>query len=141
LSPENRETKKYTDFTPDDIKKYLNDLRRAVLDGKYTISINENRKENMDFIEDYKIDSKKEKEILLSLQHDDFCYAVDNEKETFAHERLYIFCKSYELDSWGDLEPVDIYIKTNMTQTRRGDDFLFVVSFHKRNKPITYLFK
>jgi hypothetical protein len=28
-----------------------------------------------------------------------------------------------------------------MTQTKRGDDFTIVVSFHKRNKPIEYLFK
>lgn len=141
MSSEKRETKKHTDFTPDDIKKYLNELRRAVLEGKYTISRNENRQENIDFIEQYKIDSKKEKEILLSLQHDDFCYAVDNEKEAFSNERLYIFCKGYELDNWGILEHVEIYIKTNMTQTRRGDDILIIVSFHKRNKPITYLFK
>ncbi|MDO9533988.1 MAG: hypothetical protein Q7J85_01360 [Bacillota bacterium] len=141
MSSEKRETKKYTVFTPDDIKEYLKYLRRAFLDGKYSISINENRQENIDFIEEYKIDSKKETEIFLSLQHDDFCYAVDNEKEAFAHERLYIFCKDYKLDHWGYLEPVEIYMKTNMTQTRRGDDFIIVVSFHKRNKPITYLFK
>jgi len=141
LSTGKRETRKYVDFTPEEIKKYLDDLRRLVLDGMYVISKNENRQENNDFIEEYKIDSKKEKEILLSLQFDDFCYAVDNEKEEFAHERLYIFCKEYELDNWGTLECVEIYIKTNMTKTRRGEEYMIVVSFHKRNKPITYLFK
>lgn len=138
---EKRETRKHTSFTPDDIKKYLDDVRRMVLDGKYTISNNENRQENIDFMEEYKIDSKKEKEILLSLQHDDFCYAVDNEKQEFAHEQLYIFCINYELDNWGTLEHVDIYIKTNITTTRRGNEIIIVVSFHKRNKAITYLFK
>ncbi|KJS16153.1 MAG: hypothetical protein VR69_10445 [Peptococcaceae bacterium BRH_c4b] len=141
MSTGKRETRKYVDFTPEEIKKYLDDLRRLVLDGMYVISKNENRQENNDFIEEYKIDSKKEKEILLSLQFDDFCYAVDNEKEEFAHERLYIFCKEYELDNWGTLECVEIYIKTNMTKTRRGEEYMIVVSFHKRNKPITYLFK
>lgn len=136
-----RQTKKYIDFTPEEIKEYLNNVRRVVLEGKYIIAQNENRKENIDFIEDYKIDSKKEKEILLGIQYDDFCYAVDNDKEEFAHEKLYIFCKGCELDNWGTLEFVEIYIKTNMTQTRRGDDFMVVVSFHKRNKPINYLFK
>lgn len=95
----------------------------------------------MDFIEDYKINSIKEREILLGIQYDDFCYAVDNEKEEFAHEKLYIFCKRQELDYWGALELVDIYIKINMTKTRKGDDFTIIVSFHKRNKPISYLFK
>ncbi len=136
-----RKTGKYTDITPDEIKKYLAKFRKAILDGKYIISKGQNRQENMDFIEDYKIDTKKEKEILLGIQYDDFCYAVDNEKEEFAHEKLYIFCKCQELDCWGTLESVDIYIKINMTQTRRGDDFTIVVSFHKINRPIKYLFK
>lgn len=126
---------------PDDIKKYLSQFRKAILDGKYSISKNENRQENLDFIEDYKINSKKEKEILLGIQYDDFCYAVDNEKEEFAHEKLYIFCKRQELDCWGTLELVDIYIKVNMIKTRRGDDFTIIVSLHKRNKSINYLFK
>lgn len=56
----------------------------------------------MDFIEDYKINSKKE--ILLALQFDDFCYSVENEKLDYAHEILYVFCKQYELDYWGELE-------------------------------------
>lgn len=136
-----RETKKYTDLTPDDIKAYLSKFRKFILGGKYSIAQNENRQENIDFIEDYKIDTKKEKEILLGIQYDDFCYAVDNDNEEFSHEILYIFCKCQELDYWGTLENVDIYIKINMTQIRNGDDFVFIVSFNKRNKPIEYLFK
>ncbi|MBU3091642.1 hypothetical protein KPL35_06085 [Clostridium sp. CF011] len=44
----------------------------SVIYGKYSryiISKNEKRKENMDFIEDYKINTQKEKEILLGLQY------------------------------------------------------------------------
>ena len=141
MSNTTRETKKYTDLTPDEIKTYLAKFRKSILDGKYTIAQNENRRENIDFIEDYKIDTKKEKEILLGIQYDDFCYAVDNDNEGFSHEILYIFCKCQQLDYWGILENVDIYIKINMTQIRSGDDYVIIVSFHKRNKPIEYLFK
>ena len=136
-----KETKKYTNLTPDEIKSYLAKFRKSILDDKYAIAQNENRRENIDFIEDYKIDTKKEKEILLGIQYDDFCYAVDNDNEEFSHEVLYIFCKRQELDYWGTLENVDIYIKINMTQIKNGDDFVFIVSFHKRNKSIKYLFK
>ena len=132
---------KHTDFTPEDIKEYLKKLRKLVIDGKYIISKNNNRRENIDFIEDYKIDTKKEKQILLDLQFDDFCYAASNTNEGFEHEVLYIFCKCQELDYWGTLESIDMYIKINMAETRKGDDFAIVVSFHKRNKPIKYLFK
>lgn len=136
-----RESRKYTDLTPYKVKEYLIKFKKAIIAGNYKIALNENRIENINFIEDYKIDSKKEKEILLDIQYDEFCYAVDNENENFAHEILYIFCKHKELDYWGTLEKVDIYIKINMIETWKGVDYVFIVSFHKRNKPIEYLFK
>lgn len=135
------ETKKLLDFKPDDIKVYLKELKNLVLENKYTISRNNIREENKKFIENYKIDSKKERKILLNLEYDDFCYAVNNKNQKFAHEVLYIFNKEYELDKWGELVSVDIYIKTNKTQTRSGEDIMIIVSFHERNKPIRYLFK
>jgi hypothetical protein len=135
------ETKKLLDFKPEDIKAYLKELKNLVLENKYTISRNTNRKENKKFIEDYKIDSRKEKEILMNLEYDDFCYAVNNKNPKFAFEVLYIFNKEYGLDRWGELVSVDIYIKTNKTQTRTGEDIMIIVSFHERNMPIKYLFK
>ena len=50
------ESGKYTDLTPEDIKTYLRKLRHLIIGGKYGISKNNNRRENIDFIEDYKID-------------------------------------------------------------------------------------
>lgn len=72
------ETKKLLDFSPEDIKAYLKVLKSLVFEDKYTISRNRNREENKQFIEDFKIDSRKEKEILMNLEFDDFCYAVNN---------------------------------------------------------------
>lgn len=141
LSNDEKNTGKHTDLTPEEIKIYLSKLTKAIIENKYIISKQNNRKENVDFIEDYSINTKKEKEILLGLQFDDFCYAASNTNEGYEHEVLYIFCKCQELDFWGTLENVDIYIKINMTQTWKGDDYVIVISFHKRNKPIKYLFK
>lgn len=141
MSNGEKSTGKHTDLTPEEVKTYLSKFRKAIIDNKYTIEQNENRKENLDFIEDYKITTKKEKEILLDIQFDDFCYAVSNTNKGYEHEILYIFCKCQELDFWGTLESVDIYIKINMTKTWRGDDYVIIVSLHKRNKPIKHLFK
>ena len=141
MSSKNPNPQKFVNFSPDDIKHYLDMLRKCVLEGRYSIARNENRQENMNFIEDYKINSKREKEILLGLQFDDFCYAVENEKIDYAHEILYVFCKQHELDFWGELENVEIYIKVNMIEMRNGDPRAFIVSFHKRNFEITYLFR
>lgn len=141
MSSKKQNAHKLLDFTPDEIKDYLDEFRKCILEGRYSISQNEHRQENIDFIEDYKVDTKKEHEILLGLQFDDFCYAVKNDNIDFAHEVLYIFCKQHELDFWGTSEIVDIYIKVNMIETRREDLFSVVVSFHKRNFEITYLFR
>ncbi|GEM02951.1 hypothetical protein SAMN05421839_1731 [Halolactibacillus halophilus] len=141
MSSKNPNTHKILDFSSDDIKKYLVMFRRCVLEGRYSIAKNTNRLENMSFIEDYKVNSKREKEILLDLKYDDFCYAVENEKINYAHEILYVFCKQYELDFWGELENVEIYIKVNMIELKSGDARAFVVSFHKRNFEMTYLFR
>ena len=131
---------KYLDFTKQDITDYLDIFKQLVSKGRYTISRNANRQENIDFMMDYRINSYKAKEILINLQYDDFCYAAANYKPGYEHERLYVFCKEYELDYWGEVEYVDIYIKTNITQIK-DDDFAVVISFHKRNEPITYLFR
>ncbi|SMP57038.1 hypothetical protein [Anoxynatronum buryatiense] len=94
MSSKNPNPQKYINFSPDDIKTYLDMLRKCVLEGSYSIARNENGQENMDFIENYKISSKREKEILLGLQFDDFCYAVENEKLDYAHEILYVFLQT-----------------------------------------------
>lgn len=134
----NQELGKYVDFTEDQIKEYLEQLKKLILSGQYIIS---RREENDAFAYEYRVDTAKEKEILLNLQYSDFCYAADNYKPEYAHERLYVFCKEYELDHWGNSEVVKIYIKTNLTQTRTCNDCVIVISFHKLNNPIKYLFR
>lgn len=141
MSNSEKNISKHINFTPEEIKEYLSKLRKLIINDKYSIEQNKNRKENIEFIEDYKITTKKEKQILLGLEIDDFCYAVSNTNKGYEHEILYIFCKFHELDFWGTLENVEIYIKINMTQTWKGDDYAIIISLHKRNKPIRYLFK
>lgn len=141
MSLTERETEKYTGFSKDQIESYLEDFKDLIRKDCFSISLNGNRQENIEFMEDYDVNTEKAKEILLSLEVLDFCYAADNRNPLFAHERLYIFCKEFELDNRGTLEYLDIYVKSNITKTRRGDNILFVVSFHKRNNPIKYCFK
>ena len=132
------EPQKHVDFTEKEIKEYIQALKLYIKSSKYSISIN--RKKNMDFIEDYKIDTQKEKEILLSLTYKDFCYAVDNKKEKYFHETLYVFCKRRKLGYWGSLRTVDIYLKTNIVETSKGEQ-LYIVSFHEKEKKLQYLFR
>ncbi len=135
---------KLTNFTVEDIEKYLEEMRNLIKDNRYNIEVNVKREENKDFIEDYNIDTKKEKEILLSLEYTDFCYAVNNTTNDprYSHEVLYIFNKNYKLYKIGEEcgENLDIYIKTNKIDTKLGKRII-VISFHKRNKDIQYYFR
>ncbi|MGG0175800.1 hypothetical protein [Gottfriedia acidiceleris] len=135
------QNKELRNFTFQEIEEYLIKFKALIEEGKFQISLNENRQENIDFIEDYNLNSIKQKEILLSIEANDFCYALNNLNPKFAHEILYVFCPQRELNYFGDLENVDIYIKSNLLESDGRNDYLIMVSFHKRNKPITYLFR
>lgn len=55
--------------------------------------------------------------------------------------KFYMFFPQVKLyNSDGDTETVDIYTKFNIIDIPNGRRTI-VISFHKRNKPITYLFR
>ncbi|PGC13753.1 hypothetical protein COM08_26760 [Bacillus wiedmannii] len=141
ISLQNKETKKHTNFTIGEVEQYIFEFKKLIKTNRFTISRNEKRKENIEFLEAYKINVSKVKEILLNIGVHDFCYAVDNKNPNFAYEKLYIFCPQYELDNWGQNKSIDIYVKKNLIENKDRNKYMIVVSFHKRNKPVTYLFR
>ena len=80
------------------------------------------------------MDSNKQKEMLNQLKVEDFCYSVDNYNQP--DERLYIFCKEYELNNWGTIIKIEVYIKIVIKEY----DFIVIVSFHEPEKRIKKLF-
>ena len=122
---------KCTEVTEVDINQYLSRMKELVQIGHYTISRNENRQANIDFIEKYRINTKKEKKILWSLTLNDFHKRLDNDNLSYPDEKLYVFIKKVTLDNWGFLEEVELYIKMNLAQNKKGQEFLIVVSFHE----------
>lgn len=102
---------------------------------------NENRQENIDFINEYNLISKKQSEILLKIEPEDFCHTLQNTNLGFEHEILYVFCPQVMLFNFsGEEELIDIYTKFNIIDVASGKRVV-VISFHKRNKPIDYLFR
>ena len=127
---------KYTDLAYEEILEYLKKVKIAIIQEKYSLSMH--REKNKEFIEAYNLSSKKIENIIFNLEVEDFCYAVDNEKEKYSHEILYVFCIRKELNYFGDYKEVDIYIKFNLIE---NNNFLFIVSLHKLEKSISYSFK
>lgn len=129
------------DYTQEEIDIILGKIKECVENNKYTISLNENRQENIQFIQDYNLDKSKQKEILLSIEVSDFCHSLNNINPGFEHEILYVFCPQRTLfDVFGEAEFVDIYTKFNIIEYN-ANKHVIAVSFHKRNKPISYCFR
>lgn len=122
-----------------EIEQYLSRVKDAVRKNRYRIDRNLKRQGNIDLFLDYVIDEAKAKEIILSLQPEDFSEILQNEHKGFEHELLYVFGKDVILLERNGTEEksVSLYIKLNMLENR----FIIVVSFHEQKYPLTYLFK
>ena len=128
-------------YTREQVDAILNKIKDCMVNNKYTIALNENRQENVDFINEYNIRSDKQKSILLQLRTEDFCHTLQNTKIGFEYEVLYIFVPQVQLfNADGEEETVDVYTKFNFIDMSNGSRTV-VISFHKLNKPIDYLFR
>ena len=129
-------------YTREEVQIILNKIKDCINDNQYIISQNQNRAENVQFITEYRLDEKKRKEILLSIEVDDFCHSLNNTNPGYEHEVLYVFCPQRNLfDIFGEEEFVDIYTKFNIIEYKIDKKRVVTISFHKRNKPIAYLFR
>ena len=129
-------------YTREEVQVILNKIKDCINDNQYIISQNQNRAENVQFINEYRLDEKKRKEILLSIEVDDFCHSLNNTNPGYEHEVLYVFCPQRNLfDIFGEEEFVDIYTKFNIIEYKSDKKRVVTISFHKRNKPIAYLFR
>ena len=102
-------TSKCTNHTRKEIEEYLYKVKKSIKIAKFVICTTEKNEKNRKFIEKYKLDSNKQKQMLIELQINDFCYSANN--YNYPQERLYIFCREYELNNWGIIEKVKVYIK------------------------------
>jgi len=128
-------------YTKEQIRSVLDTIKDCVREKHYIITKNENRQENIDFIKEYNLTSKKQSDILLKIEPEDFCHTLQNINLGFEHEILYVFCPKVMLFNFtGEEELIDIYTKFNIIDVESGKRVV-VISFHKRNKPIDYLFR
>lgn len=129
------------DYTKEEVEVILQRIKNCVNDNFYIISQNENRKENIQLINDYRLSTKKQKEILLSIEVKDFCHSLKSTNPGYEYEVLYVFCPQRTLfNVFGEEEFVDIYTKFNIIEYGHKK-MVITISFHKRNKPISYLFR
>ena len=128
-------------YTRKQIEDVLSMIKECINAGRFNIAMTENRQENIDFINEYNIYPRKRKEILMQISVDDFCHSLQNMKIGYEREVLYVFVPRITLaNALGKQELVDIYTKFNVIKGKNGRRTI-VISFHKLNKPISYLFR
>jgi hypothetical protein len=128
-------------YTREQIVTILQTIQDCVRESRFIISKNENRQENIDFINEYNLSNKKQKEILLKIVPEDFCHTLKNTKVGYENEVLYVFCPQVLLFNIEDKEEmVNVYTKFNIIEYDAGKRVV-VISFHKPNKPFEYLFR
>lgn len=123
-------------FEKKDIEVYLQGVWNAIDAGKYQIAP---RLKNRELLTDYVISEKEVVDIIKSLTLMDFSAAVPNDHKGMEHEILYIFGKDIDLlERFENRErTVSLYIKFN----KISDQYLFVISFHEQEHPLSYYFK
>jgi len=128
-------------YTREQIDVILDKIKGCVVNRRFTISKNKHRQKNIDFINEYNIRSERQSSILLQIKMEDFCHSLQNVNHGFEHEILYVFVPQVQLfNADGKEEIVDVYTKFNVIDMPNGSHIV-VISFHKRNKPIDYLFR
>lgn len=129
------------DYTREEIDVILAKIKSCVENGRFSISLNENRQENINFIDEYNIRSDKQRAILMQIKVEDFCHSLQNTKIGYEFEVLYVFVPQVQLfNAAGEEENVSIYTKFNIIDMPSGNRTV-VISFHKPNRPISYLFR
>lgn len=128
-------TSKYTNDSKEKVEQILNIAKKNIQKDNFIVCTNLRNIKNRKFIEKYRLDSNKQKQMLLAIGLEDFCYSVDNYNNP--QERLYIFSREYDLDNWGTIEKVEVYIKIAIKEK----EFTVIISLHELEKKINKIFK
>lgn len=128
-------TSKYTNDSKEKVEQILNIAKKNIQKDNFIVCTNLRNIKNRKFIEKYRLDSNKQKQMLLAIGLEDFCYSVDNYNNP--QERLYILSREYDLDNWGTIEKVEVYIKIAIKEK----EFTVIISLHELEKKINKIFK
>ena len=130
---------KITSYNEDDISKILTIIKDCVRYDRFSISLNSNRKENEELRNEYNLTHAKYRRILLQLTYKDFCYGSIDIKDR--KTVLYVFAPNAMLYDTDDIKiQLKLYIKIKILEKYKPK-YLIVISFHRLNRQIEYLFR
>jgi len=110
-------------------QKFLERVRSRLVTNEYQVS---KHYKNKDFLEKYKIKDYKLKEMLLALSGTDCISIEPNNNPRYPEATVYKFVKKYELDFFGAVCLIDVYIKLYIIEMQIYD-LVMVISIHEDN--------
>lgn len=119
-----------TELSPEDYKKaqeFIKRMKPLLATGDITIAPTQ---KNIEFDRLYSFPEAKKIDVIKSLSAED-CYQIEpNNNQRFGNEDVYKFFKEIVLLSYGDSEPVKLYLKMYIHERPRYDTVV-VISFHE----------
>ncbi|HAX74217.1 MAG TPA: hypothetical protein DCY20_11905 [Firmicutes bacterium] len=109
-------------------------IQQLISNNCYTIS---KRGKNDTFSDEYSLKPDKKHELLSSITYENYSHSVRNHKPKFEHEILHVFGLKVELDCWGELKEVEIYIKINICHMA-NNSLGIVISLHEAERELSY---
>lgn len=126
-------------YTKESFLPIFNTIKDCIRFDRYSIELNKNRQENIDFITEFNIKNERIKKILNDIKIEDFCYATPHISQP--NVLLYVFSPIAKVWEIADIcINVQMYIKFRILEKIKPNA-LVTISFHKLNREISYLFK
>lgn len=102
-------------------------MRALIPTKQYTFCIND---KNKIFDREYNLSDKQKCEILQSLTYDDCVKIEPNNNARYPDTVVYVFLKECEINVYGELENIKIYIKLYILE-ESDCDMTIIISFHR----------
>lgn len=124
-------------YTEESVTAYLDSFFDCLRKRKFKICYD--RRKNCDFFDDYFLGTEDLYNILLELNHLNFCDILINNNPRYPRELLYVFGIKKEFEQLGEIEEIELYIKVNV-QSEEDSKFSIIISLHPAEYPMTYRF-
>lgn len=109
---------------------FLKRVRSLLATNEFQLSM---RDKNQDFVEKYKISYGKIKEMLLALDDIDCINVCSNNNPRYRNAIIYKFIKKYQLEYFGDICDIEVYIKLYIVMEKTYD-LVMIISFHENDE-------
>ena len=130
------------EYSKQEIEDVLEQIKLLISTDRFVISTGENRRKNDEFADEFNLDIRKRKNLILKIKVHDFCDCVQSPNVYKNHDDYFIFGPRFTLEDFlGDEREVQVCAKFVLATSRTSGLKTIVVSFHEAERPLSYYFQ